>query len=85
MCHRQGNAWRQDCPADPLKWKSQKQDRAVSSTLAAELYTVSKNRSSMDKAVFLEIWNSEYSLDNIEQLPHQVVVIAVIYRQHTIV
>ncbi|CAK9019993.1 unnamed protein product [Durusdinium trenchii] len=66
-------------PVTPLKWKSQKQDRAVSSTLAAELYTVSKGvaEAIWTKQFFLEVLNSEYNLDNIEQLAKQVDVIAV--------
>ena len=65
-------------PVTPLKWKSQKQDRAVSSTLAAELYTVSKGvaEAVWMKQFFLEVLNSEYDLDNQEELTHDIDIIA---------
>ena len=50
----------------PLKWKSQKQERAVSSTLAAELLTVSKGvaEASWTRQFFLEVMESNYDLEN---------------------
>ena len=49
----------------PLKWKAQKQERAVSSILAAELLTVSKNvaEASWPRQFFLEVMNYDYDLD----------------------
>ena len=53
------------CVVSPLKWKSQKQERAVSSTLAAELLTVSKGvaEATWMRQFFLEARNEDFTLE----------------------
>ena len=64
---------------NPLKWKSQKQERAVSSTLAAELYTVSKGVSEAMwmRQYFLEIMHEDYNLENAMSKSETIPVVAV--------
>ena len=63
----------------PLKWKSQKQERAVSSTLAAELLTVSKGvaEASWTRQFFLEVMDKNYSLENALSETPKIPIIAV--------
>ena len=53
------------CIVSPLKWKSQKQERAVSSTLAAELLTVSKGvaEATWMREFFLEAQDEKFELE----------------------
>ena len=62
-----------------LKWKSQKQERAVSSTLAAELFTVSKGvaEAMWTRQFFIEATHEGYSLDNAYSLQSFIPVVAV--------
>lgn len=64
---------------NPLKWKSQKQERAVSRTLAAELYTVSKGVSEAMwmRQYFLEIMHEDYNLENAMSKSETIPVVAV--------
>ena len=66
-------------PVNPLKWKSQKQERAVSSTLAAELYTVSKGVSEAMwmRHFFLETMFENYNLENAMSKSEAIPVVAV--------
>ena len=63
----------------PLKWKSQKQERAVSSTLAAELLTVSKGvaECTWSRQFFLEASYEDYSLDTAQGYQDKIHIIAV--------
>ena len=63
----------------PLKWKSQKQERAVSSTLAAELLTVSKGvaEASWTRQFFLEVKDNNYNLENALNQTPKIPIIAV--------
>ena len=63
----------------PLKWKSQKQERAVSSTLAAELLTVSKGvaECTWSRQFFLEASYEDYSLDTAQAYQDKIHIIAV--------
>ena len=63
----------------PLKWKSQKQERAVSSTLAAELLTVSKGvaEAAWTRQFFLEVMDKNYSLENALSETPKIPIIAV--------
>ena len=63
----------------PLRWKSQKQERAVGSTLAAELLTVSKGVSEARwmRHFFLEALFPEYSLDTAEEFGPKIPIVAV--------
>lgn len=53
------------CIVSPLKWKSQKQERAVSSTLAAELLTMSKGvaEATWIRGFFLEAQDENFELE----------------------
>ena len=64
---------------NPLKWKSQKQERAVSSTLAAELLTVSKGvaETMWLRQFFLEALNEDYDLSRTKEYVSQIPVVAV--------
>ena len=57
------------CVVSPLTWKSQKQERAVSSTLAAELLTVSKGvaEATWMRQFFLETRNEGFAVEEIEK------------------
>ena len=63
----------------PLKWKSQKQERAVSSTLAAELLTVSKGvaEATWMRHFFCEASLENYDLTNDERQCMNIPIIAV--------
>ena len=63
----------------PLKWKSQKQERAVSSTLAAELLTVSKGvaEATWMRQFFYESMFENYELTNDERKCTNIPIIAV--------
>ena len=63
----------------PLKWKSQKQERAVSSTLAAELLTVSKGvaEATWMRHFFCEASIEHYDLTNDERQCINIPIIAV--------
>ena len=63
----------------PLKWKSQKQERAVSSTLAAELLTVSKGvaEASWSRQFFLEVMDPNYDLESVLTQTPKIPIIAV--------